>query len=51
MYLGPEIKKKNVTKTGCQKLSNTHCLDLDMNGKRPGLTSDGNFSSSLIGRS
>ena len=29
----------------------THCLDLDLNGKRPGVTSDGNFSSYLIGRS
>ena len=26
----------------------THCLDLDLNGKRPGLTSDGSFSSYLI---
>ena len=30
---------------------NTHCLDLDLNGKRSGVTSDGNFSSYLIGRS
>ena len=29
----------------------SHCLDLDLNGKRPGVTSDGNFSSYLIGRS
>ena len=28
-----------------------HCLDLDLNGKRPGVGSDGNFSSYLIGRS
>ena len=28
-----------------------HCLNLDLNGKRPGITSDGNFSSYLIGRS
>ena len=34
------------------RLSNsTHCLDMDLNGKRLGLTSDGNFSSYLIGRS
>ena len=30
---------------------NPHCLDLDLNGKRPGITSDGNFSSFLIDRS
>ena len=30
-------------------ISTTHCLDLDLNGKRPGVTSDGNFSSYLIG--
>ena len=32
---------------------NSHCLDLDLdlNGKRPGITSGGNLSSSLIGRS
>ena len=29
----------------------THYLYLDLNGKRPGMTSDGNFSSYLIGRS
>ena len=29
----------------------SHCLDLDLHGKRPGVTSDGNFSSYLIGRS
>jgi hypothetical protein len=29
----------------------SHCLDLDLNGKRPGVTSDGNFSSYLIVRS
>ena len=29
----------------------SHCLYLDLNGKRPGMTSDGNFSSYLIGRS
>ena len=29
----------------------SHCLDLDLNGKRPGIASDGNFSSYLIGRS
>ena len=28
----------------------SHCLDLDLNGKRPGITSDGNFSSYLIGK-
>ena len=28
----------------------SHCLDLDLHGKRPGITSDGNFSSYLIGR-
>ena len=28
-----------------------HCLDLDLNGKGPGVPSDGNFSSYLIGRS
>ena len=32
------------------KIIFTHCLDLDLdlNGKRPGVTSDGNFSSYLI---
>ena len=29
----------------------THCLDLNLNGKRPGVASDGNFSSYLIRRS
>ena len=29
----------------------THFLDLDLNGKRPGVSSDGNVSSYLIGRS
>jgi hypothetical protein len=29
----------------------SQCLDIDLNGKRPGVTSDGNFSSYLIGRS
>ena len=29
----------------------THCLDLNLNGKRPGVASDGNFSSNLIRRS
>ena len=29
----------------------SHCLDLDLNGKKPGITSNGNFSSYLIGRS
>ena len=29
----------------------SHCLYLDLNGKRPGMTSDVNFSSYLIGRS
>ena len=29
----------------------SHCLDMDLNGKRPGVTSDGNSSSYLIGRS
>ena len=29
----------------------THCLDLDLNGKRPGVTFDTNFDSYLIGRS
>ena len=34
------------------RLSNsTHCLDLGINGKIPGITSDGSFSSYLIGRS
>ena len=28
----------------------SHCLSLDLNGKRPGIVSDGNFSSYLIGR-
>ena len=28
-----------------------HCLDLDLNGKRTGIASDGNFSSYLIRRS
>ena len=32
-------------------LHKTHCLDLDLNGKRPGVTYDGNSSSYLIGRS
>ena len=32
-------------------ISSSHCLDLDLNGKRSGVTSDGNFSSYLIGRS
>ena len=31
--------------------SQTHCLDLNLNGKRPGIASDGNFSLYLIGRS
>ena len=39
--------KKRKTQMDCQ----THCLDLDLNGKRPGVTSDGNISSYLIGRS
>ena len=30
---------------------NSHCLDLDLNGKRPGITFDCNFSSYVIGRS
>ena len=29
----------------------SHCLDLDLNGERPGIASDGNFNSYLIGRS
>ena len=28
----------------------THCLDLDLNDKRPGIASDGNFSTYLIVR-
>ena len=35
----------------CQIECRTHCLDLDLNGNRPGVTSDGNFSSYLIGKS
>ena len=38
-----------VSKTTISNYS--HCLDLDLNGKRPGITSDGKFSSYLIGRS
>ena len=30
---------------------NAHRLDLDLNNKRPGIASDGNFSSYLISRS
>ena len=30
---------------------NSHCLDLNLNGKRPGIASEGNFSSYLIRRS
>ena len=33
------------------QIPKAHCLYLDLNGKRPGMTSDGNFSSYLIGRS
>ena len=33
------------------KICTAHCLDLDLNGKRPGVDSDGNFSSYLIRRS
>ena len=32
-------------------LHHAHCLDLNLNCKRPGVTTDGNFSSYLIGRS
>ena len=45
-------KRKNVP--GVLILPNgttSHCMDLDRNDKRPGVTSDGNFSSYLIGRS
>ena len=39
----------NFTKTlGKLPVLKTHCLDLDLNGKRPGVTSDGNFASYLI---
>ena len=31
--------------------SKSHCLDLDLNGKRPGVASGGNFISYLIRRS
>ena len=31
----------------CDHVS-THCLDLNLNGKRPGVASDGNFGSYLI---
>ena len=34
----------------CDLHSTSHCLYLDLNGKRPGITSDGNFSSYLIGK-
>ena len=34
-----------------QLLFTSHCLDLDLNGKRPVATSEGNFSSYLIVRS
>ena len=33
------------------KVDKSHCLDLDLNDIRPGIASDGNFSSYLIGRS
>ena len=31
-------------------IEQTHCLDLDLNDKRLGVNSDGNFSSYLIGK-
>ena len=34
-----------------KSMSISHCLDLDLNGKRPGVTSDSNFTSCLIVRS
>ena len=40
------VKKKKLAKR-----TSVRCLDLDLNGKIPGVTSDGNFSSYLIGRS
>ena len=36
---------------GCKNGPISQCLDLDLNGKRPGIASDGNFSSFLIDRS
>jgi hypothetical protein len=42
---------KTYNKGRFKVIATSHCLDLDLNGKRPGVTSDGNFSSYLIGRS
>jgi hypothetical protein len=41
---------KEIIRVKKSELHHSHCLDLDWNGKRPGITSDGNFSSYLIGR-
>ena len=43
--------KAEMKKVSFQIRISSHCLDLDLNDKRPGVSSDGNFSSYLIRRS
>ena len=54
MYLEIMFESKHYDfdiESGLNHVHITHCLDLDLNDKRPGITSDSNFSSHLIDRS
>ena len=46
-----EFDDKRVSSTSTVCKAKSHCLDLNLNGKKPGIASDGNFSSYLIRRS